>query len=402
LILNGFGTSDLSGQGTLLNLKFNVVGSAGASTPLTWVNFTFNEGTPGDTDVNGQFTVGAPTAAVAGISGQIITSGGQPVSGTTVTVTGGTRVLKTITDSEGRYRLGNVETGRLYTVTPARANYTFRPQERSFSLLGDKTDAVFTGTTSGDAVNPLDTPEYFVRQQYLDFLGREPDQGGFEYWSEQLNQCQEEQDCVKSRRISIASAFFIEREFQDTGSYIYNLYKESIGRRPTYLEYTADRRQVIGGPELDREKTAFAENFVQRAEFVSRYEQQVTAETFVDALIQGVQQQSGVDLTGQRESYLNAYQGGSSRDKSRALVIRAVADEAAVKQTEYNSAFVLAEYFGYLRRNPEQQGYDFWLNVLNSGDGHNYSGMVCSFITSTEYQRRFSGVVSHSNSECGP
>ncbi|MCU1265466.1 MAG: hypothetical protein JWM21_1784, partial [Acidobacteria bacterium] len=69
LILNAFGTSDLSGQGTLLNLKFNVVGSAGAQTPLTWVNFTFNEGSPGDTDLNGQFTVGAPTAAGARISG---------------------------------------------------------------------------------------------------------------------------------------------------------------------------------------------------------------------------------------------------------------------------------------------------------------------------------------------
>ena len=66
---------------------------------------------------------------------------------------------------------------------------------------------------------------------------------------------------------------------------------------------------------------------------------------------------------------------------------------------------MLTEYFGYLRRNPDQGGYDFWLNVLNesgrNGNPANYRGMVCSFITSTEYQRRFSAIVSHGNAECG-
>jgi hypothetical protein len=66
---------------------------------------------------------------------------------------------------------------------------------------------------------------------------------------------------------------------------------------------------------------------------------------------------------------------------------------------------VLTEYFGYLRRNPDQGGYDFWLNVLNesgrNGGPANYRAMVCSFITSTEYQRRFSAIVSHGNAECG-
>ena len=139
---------------------------------------------------------------------------------------------------------------------------------------------------------------------------------------------------------------------------------------------------------------------MQRAEFVSRYEEQTTAETFVAALLEQVQQTSGVDLSAQRESYLNAYNNGHSRTESRAQVVRALADQVAFKQAEYNAAFVLAEYFGYLRRNPDQQGYDFWLNVLTNGDRNNYRGMVCAFITSAEYQRRFSSIVSHSNAEC--
>jgi hypothetical protein len=58
------------------------------------------------------------------------------------------------------------------------------------------------------------------------------------------------------------------------------------------------------------------------------------------------------------------------------------------------------EYFGYLRRDPEEGGYRFWLNVLNTKEPNNYVGMVCSFITSAEYQARFSSYAAHSNREC--
>ena len=74
---------------------------------------------------------------------------------------------------------------------------------------------------------------------------------------------------------------------------------------------------------------------------------------------------------------------------------------AAFAAAVYNQAFVLTEYFGYLRRDPDPAGYDFWLNVLNNREPGNYRGMVCAFITSTEYQRRFSTIVTHSNGECG-
>lgn len=78
-----------------------------------------------------------------------------------------------------------------------------------------------------------------------------------------------------------------------------------------------------------------------------------------------------------------------------------VADDAAFAAALYNPSFVLMQYFGYLRREPDQTGYDFWLNVLTNGAPNNYRGMVCAFITSVEYQVRFAPVVSHSNAECG-
>jgi hypothetical protein len=130
-----------------------------------------------------------PTAADSTISGQITTGDGAPVSGTIVTLSG-TQSRRTITDGDGNYRFENVETSGFYTVTPSRVNYSFGPGERSFSLTANKTDATFTATPfQAQVANPLDTDMYFVRQQYLDFLGREPDQEGLGYWTSEMDKC---------------------------------------------------------------------------------------------------------------------------------------------------------------------------------------------------------------------
>ena len=147
----------------------------------------------------------------------------------------GAKTAETITDASGAYQFDSVDSGGFYTVTPALANYHFSPANRSFSLIGNMTDAVFTGSPDATVVgNPSDTTEYFVRQQYLDFLGREPDQGGFEYWVGQLNQCGSDADCTRQRRIDVSAAFFASEEFQQTGSYIYGLYAGALGRTPGF------------------------------------------------------------------------------------------------------------------------------------------------------------------------
>jgi hypothetical protein len=72
-----------------------------------------------------------------------------------------------------------------------------------------------------------------------------------------------------------------------------------------------------------------------------------------------------------------------------------------IKQTsQYNPAFVLMQYFGYLHRDLDRSGYAFWLDVVNNREPNNYSGMVCSFLTSSEYQLRFGSVVTRSNADC--
>jgi hypothetical protein len=286
---------------------------------------------------------------------------------------------------------------------PALTNYSFSPVTRSYSMNADVTDAAFTALPDAVATgNPLNTDMFFVRQQYIDFLGREPDNGGLGYWTNELEKCGTDALCLNNRRVAVAAAFFMEKEYQQTGSFVYRLYKGALGRQLSFNEFSADRGQVQGGAGLEESKAAFAAQFVQRAEFRQKYEGQNNAASFVDALIANVRQGSDVDLTGQREALIAKYnEGGGDINRSRSLVIREAVENNVFKEAEYNPSFVLMEYFGYLKRDPEIDGYKFWLNVLNNKEPGNYRGMVCSFITSAEYQNRFSSVVTHNNSECG-
>ncbi len=83
---------------------------------------------------------------------------------------------------------------------------------------------------------------------------------------------------------------------------------------------------------------------------------------------------------------------------ARARALRAVAENSAFAQQEFNKAFVLMKYLGYLRRNPNDppeptldfQGYNFWLTKLNQFNGSFQNAeMVKAFLVSTEYRQRF-------------
>jgi hypothetical protein len=387
---------------TSLNLRrFNGVGWApyAPTRPVDTVN-NWVESNAVQTFSQWTLSTFIPTATNGIISGRLTTSDGTPVVGAVIRLEG-TQTRRTITDANGNYRFDNVETNGLYTVTPARANYVFAPSMRALSQLGIHTEAEFTGSVLGDSFNPLETAEYFVRQQYVDVLNREPDEGGFTYWSDRIVECGSDAACITARRRDVAAAFFIEGEFQRTGSFIYGLYKGALGRRPNYSEYSTDRPLIVEGPNLEAMKQAFAEGFVSRAEFLTRYQTAVTADSFVDALLRNVLQASGVDLSSERSLLVARYSSGVNLNQSRSLALRALIDRAAFKDAEYNGAFVLTEYFGYLRRDPDGGGYAFWLNVLDNREPGNYRGMVCAFITAAEYQQRFSANVSRTNFECG-
>ncbi|HWN10685.1 MAG TPA: DUF4214 domain-containing protein [Pyrinomonadaceae bacterium] len=335
-------------------------------------------------------TCNVPTAAPASISGNVVTADGAPLSGVTMRLAGA-KSATAITDAAGAYHFDNVDTEQFYTITPNRANYHFNPGNRSFSLRANMSDAVFTAIPDAVTVgNAIDTPEYFVRQHYLDFLGREPDEAGFNFWTDQIASCGGNAACLERKRINVSAAYFLSIEFQRTGGLVDGLYRVSFGRAPKYAEFIPDTAAmaanvVVGKGDweghLRANQQAFVQSFVNRAGFRAAYDS-LSNPAYVDALIA----HTGVSFSG-RDGLVSSLNSGSL---SRGEVLLRIAENEEFVRVKRNAAFVMMEYFGYLRRDPDQSGYDFWLNKLNQFDGNfERAEMVKAFINSGEYRARF-------------
>jgi len=262
------------------------------------------------------------------------------------------------------------------------------------------------------AGNPLDDTDTFVRQQYRDFLSREPDPSGLAFWKNNIDSCGANAQCREVRRIDTSAAFFLSIEFQNTGYFVERTYKAGFGdiNPPTipvpvrFTNFLTDTQQIGNGvivgvgnwqAQLDTNKTAFAQAFVQRPAFLTRYPAALSATAFVDALDANA---GNVLSFSERAALISELSPNPSNPTLRASVLRKVAENATLAQREFNRAFVLLQYFGYLRRNPDAApepglnfaGYNFWLSKLNQFNG-NYidAEMVKAFLTSTEYRRRF-------------
>jgi len=346
---------------------------------------------------------------------------------------------------------GTASDRRDYTAAIGTLNFAAGETSKTFKILisddvyveGDETvnltlANVSTGTTvavssltiqDNDSTpptgNPADQADFFVRQHYFDFLGREPDPGGFAYWTGQISQCGNNASCLLTQRVGVSDAFVFEPEYQQTGAYVFRLYRVAYGNSqpfpnpnpdsahpgeenkvPNYSVFLADRERVIGGANLAQKLQELANAFVLRPEFLSRYSNSLSGPNFVDAVLLTVMNDLGVDLTSQRTALIDFFNSGG-----RGAVLYHLADDnqtnsinnRALIDAEYNRVFVASEYFGYLRRNPDMPGFLFWLGQVNSAplkDLSKQHAMVCSFITSLEYQQRFSSVAPHSNGEC--
>jgi hypothetical protein len=250
--------------------------------------------------------------------------------------------------------------------------------------------------------NPIDDPQFFVRQHYLDFLNREPEQGGGDYWTKQITQCATDLLCIHNRRIDISGAFFVEQEFQRTGYVVYRMHRAAFGTWPntstranlTAAQFFADRPLLPEGADVAQSTANFANTFVQRLAFLQVYQTSLTNAEFVNKLFDMAELSPYIIERQQQIDDMN------NAGKTRAQVLLDVIEISEFKIRENNRAFVLMQYFGYLRRDPDQNGYDFWLNILNNREPNNYRGMICSFLTSEEYQRRFGSVVTRNNTDC--
>lgn len=246
--------------------------------------------------------------------------------------------------------------------------------------------------TSEPATNSIDDTSLFVKQHYHDFLNRQGDAQGEAFWISNIDSCGSAASCREVRRIDTSASFFLSIEFQQTGFLVERAYQVAFNRRVLINEFLPDtqtlgRGVVVGATgweqQLEANKQTYFNQLVTRPEFLSLYSS-LTNAPYVDALNANT---GGSLTTADRDALVNGLGSGT---ETRATVLRKVSENATFSQREFNRAFVLMEYFGYLRRNPDESGFQFWLNKLNAFNGDfRAAEMVKAFITSFEYRGRF-------------
>jgi hypothetical protein len=266
--------------------------------------------------------------------------------------------------------------------------------------------------------NVIDDANMFVRMHYHDFLNREADQSGLNFWTGQMTNCGSSDLTVC--RVNVSGAFFLSIEFQQTGYLVERMYKSAYGDAAgtstlggshqlavpvvRFNEFLKDTQRIGQGvvvlapgwgQALENNKQAYASEFVATSRFITAFPTTMTPAQFVDKLNQNA---GNVLSASERTTAINLFSGAadSSNTTARAQALRQLAEDPDLFSAESNRAFVLTQFFGYLRRNPndlpdsDYTGYDFWLSKLNQFNGDYIAAeMVKAFIASNEYRQRF-------------
>jgi hypothetical protein len=291
------------------------------------------------------------------------------------------------------------------------------PEGGTVGAPGTATLEIRDDATEGNT-NPIDDSRIFVSQHYHDLLYRQSDRAGEDFWTNIIDACEADVACRQQKRTDVSSAFFLSIEFKETGYLVIRAHKAAFGdlkSNPRYEVFLRDQREISEGvvvgqtgfaEQLEVNKQEYLKDFVTRPEFVTQFPQGEAAAQYVDTLFQNAGAQP---LNTERDAAILAY--GSGDSVGRAAALRIVIESGTVFNAEYNSAFVLMQYYGYLRRNPDDApdnnfaGYDFWLRKINSLslpdedmrddaralDRVRRAEMVRGFIESDEYRQRFFG-----------
>src|ERR1700752_1554453 len=384
-----------------------LLAAAGTRGELTFVGVPKSAGRIRSIDSNGDGVLNddEPRTSVQ-LRGRVLNATGNGVAGVTITLSG-SQGGRAVSDANGNVVFNYIATSGTHTLTPSQGQTVFGPSSLTFT--NPSSNQVATFTTGGPFVTPLgtsnnviDTPAAFVTQHYADFLSRDPDTAGLNFWQNEINSCGANVGCVEVKRINVSAAFYLSIEFQQTGYLVYRTTMATFGTLPRFKQFMIDtprvgRNVVVGvtGWEqiLENNKQAFFNGWVQTPAFLSEFPNSLTATAFVEKL----DLNAGRVLSASERSNLENVLGSTPSDLTkRASVLRSLVEDSEFQQKELNRAFVLMEYFGYLRRNPDDppdgnlDGLNFWLNKLNQFNGNFVDAeMVKAFIVSSEYRQRF-------------
>lgn len=262
-------------------------------------------------------------------------------------------------------------------------NFTLTLSNAAGAGLGQLSTMTVTITDNdlASGANPIEATSFFVRQHYIDFLGREPEPSGLQDWQNILNNCGAsiQPPCD---RIEVSSDFFRSEEFQQRGYFIYRFYAASLGRTPHYNEFIPDMARVSGflnAQDLEAAKVGFISDFMNRQVFITKYAPTLNDST---AYVNLLEQTAGVTLSN-KQALITGLQNST---ETRATVLRKVIESVEVGSKFFNEAFVVEAYFGYLRRDPDILYLD-WIQTLNRTN--DYRSLVNGFLNSIEYRKRF-------------
>ena len=248
--------------------------------------------------------------------------------------------------------------------------------------------------------------DYFVFQQYIDFLGRMPDTGGFNDWLNVLNTCTNQGKLGADPacdRVHVSSGFFRSTEFGERGYWIYRFYHGVLGNRPLLSEFKPDIRRLNGkeGQALEDARAAFISDFMGRTGFQTIYTG-LTDAGHASQFIAKLEQTAGVTLPatnttepGQPPQFGRdeLIQKMASGQFTAAQTLRAFIEQKVVFDKFFFRAFVAMQYFGYLNRDPEDAGYNDWVDVLTNGRGTippgDFRHLIFGFVWSVEYREKF-------------
>jgi hypothetical protein len=305
----------------------------------------------------------------------------------------GTALVVLVNNVEiGRIVLGQTFEGEIELETEHGQTVPVVAQGTTVTVVNASTGATILAGTFGSiapAANPLTDSNFFVRQQYVDFLGRAPEQEGFEAWVRTLDDCQVgDKSCDD---VQVSSGFYRSDEFSGRGYFVYRLYDATLGRLPHYDEFMngmSRLSELTATLSFDAAKAQLTRELMARPEFSSRFgslEDSAHAEDFVTSLERaaGVVVSNHAQLVGDRRN-------GASKPED---TVRSFVETPEVHERFYIRGFVAMQYFGYLRREPEADGFRAWVDTitygLNGATPGDYRVLINGFVHAQEYRNRF-------------
>ncbi|HEX8162696.1 MAG TPA: hypothetical protein VF538_12565 [Pyrinomonadaceae bacterium] len=226
---------------------------------------------------------------------------------------------------------------------------------------------------------PADDAAYYVRQQHLAVLGREPSPAELAALVARLDRCAGEESCAVEARARLTLDLLRSEEFRDGAFFVFRLYRAALDRPPGYPEFWEAHMRLAqsSGPDA---KLSFTKLWLEGGDPRRRYPPELSPAEFA-ARVPG-----GDAAAGGRASRAAGVGGGAG---ARAEFFAAEAERLRDDAAEYERAFVTMQYFALLRREPESGARDQWRARLASGSERDYLKLVEGFLGSGEYRARF-------------